>query len=73
MEGAADAVVRHIGDLKSLLVDALTGQGGVTVDLDTQRCSAHSEEYCHDNSVTLRFKSQAIKAVISIELWELMS
>lgn len=44
VEGAPDTVVRHIGDLESLLVDALTRQSRVTMDLDTERRSAHSGE-----------------------------
>ena len=42
MEGAPDTVVRHIGNLESLLVDALTRQSRVTMNLNTERRSAHS-------------------------------
>ena len=35
VQRAPDTVMRNIGDLQSLLVDALARQSGVTVDLDT--------------------------------------
>ena len=41
MDGAPDAVVRHVGQLQGLLVDALPRQRRVAVDLDAERRPAH--------------------------------